>query len=404
MKYGDKSEFVRKMDEIFSHIKIDKDLMLSVEHFKIDWISRHNHTEFLSGPYIGVVPIKFTKEDENTFFIDLFRVDVRSYRKKLKQISTLDFNRTVATNPLYLLAVYFMYKTYQSNLSTKDKETFVKNLGLIITYKMMTSLLYRRFSEFDLPIDIAKLAHERLSNRFIIKEVGNWNNYFNRRVEDLTPNNTIYKKFLKFNGESAMIIIADLQSRIRSNVNHVMSVIEDVRLNKDSIKTISHLVEDSDGIGIGDISRNMDNLIDNMIHISSNPQDLINDDLVQSLVYFNPGFDTEAFKDILIEFSKDAVKNNEEVITIIEESLSYSLRYIMKKEGNVVPDLTVLFESIKNYWSNSRTSPRGAVLLKKKAFDYVKKHHRRKTKHIVGNTSIMMIIYLFIRAIISRKN
>jgi len=402
-KYNDNSDIVTLLDYELPHLEIDKEFAKIVRVFRLSWMSKGDHALFFSGTLLGTHKVVFSHEDEYDLTTRIFGCDIRDIQKKLNNLDDIDPSHSVASNPIYLILVYLIYKTKHSKLSNGDKEELIVNLGLIMLYKMLTSLLSRRFGDYQLDESIAKIAYERLTNKYLSKKFDSWQELLEYYAEELVHNNTVEKKFDKFNTTNATLIVSGVQTKLRGVINNLYSIIIDIRDSKSSMLTIAHTSDTEGGETIDAINNDIETTI-NLIISKAYDKSFVNDDLLKTFIYFLPKpKQVKYLKQIIEHVSASIVNDDKETIKFLEDSVKITLRYINNKHNGTLPDIETLFISSKNYYSNSRVAPRDAVLLKEYATNLMKKVTGKRTKHLVSLVGVLAIVYIFMLAILNKN-
>ncbi len=396
----------KTIPEVFNHhipdLKIDKDFMKSISRFRLGWINRSaNHIDFLSSHLTGVHPIRFTPQDEENFY-NIFDIDLRSLTTDLHNLKDVYEERIVSSNPFYILISYLLHKTTVSKLSEKDKERTKTDLFSIMAYKMMSSIYVNYFS-YDADVDIATITYEKLSRRFILKKLGNWQSFIDYRALDVNKKGLHDKALHRFDTYDALYVITDTQTKLKSTMNEIYVVM--MRVIEDNEKRHSKSLFETDGEGQESIRESVNlhqELYTFLKSVVFNERELINDDLIEVSIEIFKNITEKDARVALKALSELALEEPEYVEELIETTLKASIGYLYldKLYPPYLKNTVAIMKHLKGYYSSSKVKNEDVLKSKKMMLKVVTKATKRKTKWLTISITNTLLIYLFMRAVI----
>jgi len=389
------------------NLKFDKKLYKELEEYRIGWATKSNeYIDFLGTNLLGMHQIRFSTVDENKLFVDILGIDKLELEADLHSIKEINPNWKTSSNVTYLTIIYLWHGFLNSKNIGNDLTKAMQTLYYIFAYKVFGSLLSHYF-KFNRNPAIAKATYERLSNRYIIKKVGSWQELFEYRAMDVTPPKGLHVNALKkLKTDDAILIANDLQGRLRDMLKSIYGVMVDVIESGDTgINTTSTTTTDVDGEGMSkDIVDRPDKYIVYLYNIYKKPNDFINNDaliLIESIV---KNVDIDLLKKSLLYISEkyDAKQGSKDDIfsMIILNNISYL--NTKKYSNDYLKDIVDILNTIKSYWSSSRVTSNDIGIVKKSINEIVKKSINKKTKWVVATTVISVILYIFLRSLIRK--
>lgn len=386
--------------EYLRHLSFDVKLLMEFKKYRLNWAQKNSsHIEFLGSNLTGVHPIRYSSVDEDMFFIDILGVDQNKLRNDLYLVPGITKAHKVASNVTYITLVYLMHMFLQSNLKNDDKLDAVRELYYIFAYKAISSL-YTNYFPYQVTESIAKMVYERLSNRYLIKKLGTWQEVLDYRTKDLLPGGIHYNRILNLNTDNATRSIADMQSRLRENIKEIYTVLIEVNANNERIYSSSMIQTDEDGESTRDITIRPDNYILYINSVIRNENDFINDDLIYLITSIVPNIDKEKFVLTLKELTK--LQDYAFVETIIVATINYmrTKNIINNYEQQTYEILT----NMKGYWSSSSVKDKELIRIKKHLYDVASKATKKKTKWLLATITIGVLLYIFLRALYKNKH
>ena len=387
-------------EETFKAVTVDEDLYKKIKLYRINWAQKNNdHIEFLGGTLLGAQPVRFSTLDEDIFFTDVLNVDRDTVVSNIKITKGIDYRRKVEANPVYLSVVYLSHCYLLSRLPEKIKIDAVKELYYIFAYKTISSLIMHYF-KFNPDISLLKVVESKLSGKFLIKQVGSWQELFEYRAKDILPSGLHFNRIKKLTTDDALRIVRDLQTRIRDIVKNIYAILIEVKENNEKIISTNNIVQGEDGVVIGDIINGNDVYVKELNRLLTSERDLIDMDLIYLLESVIKNLD----KDDLITTLQYICNNDFNVKQKMSETIMVAGLDQLHKKGidQFQKDFLNVLKTIRAYFISNHLSSNCKELkkdLELVVVNALKIKRNWRTMLVATNVTI----YLFCRTIISVK-
>lgn len=391
--------------------------------------ARPNNAAAFMSPYLGVEKGVFTIEDRNGFF-DIFSVDVPEIQKLLaancdgkdkvfgismkkdivqlfklytngimrglstmgvapsdirnivSEISSVDANYKVASDPFNLFCTYLVYLVHNSKLSEKQKYELEMKILLFLQYKFFTSLVSHRF-QYRANEETMQALYESLNAKFDIKKYGTWRKVMEVRAEEFLAKDSIhYKTISEYNDDKKIIyFISDVQTRIRNQINIVTSEYMSFKKNMDTFGSYSHVGSDLEGEkALMSVDNNLDLIIETMFQECMIVSKWLDEQAILLTSKLFQAVTVNKFRMLLIAFSEQAVKDSkagtlnkvkEDNGKILYVGSQILLRNILQKsyrhciQNRISPrDRMGMLRSLKDVYGSSRISDEGIIAVR----------------------------------------
>ena len=393
---------LKEVFDIHGLTKVDIDIYKKIQVFRIGWTQKApEYIDFLGSKLTGVHPIRFSTRDEDMFFVDIFNIDQPSLTEDLWATKGVDKNKKVTSNPLYITLVYLMHLTITSREIGKHREDMLRELYFIFGYKVISSL-FTHYFKFTVDPSTALAVNERLSNKFIIKKVNNWQELFEYRALDVLPKGLHYLRLNRLDVDESNRIISDMQGRIRDMLKNIYIILMEVKDSNDRLVSRSNIEMTEDGASIKDNTNRPDRYVNYMLSIIDNPSDFIDDDMIYLL---NNSYKNLNSKDIYttLEFMSD--NNFKDRNKIIENIIISSISYLNIKgiHSDYNKHMLDVIKYLKGYFISSSVRDKVILDTKKELLNLVKKLPVTKVNWNYTGLVTYAIIYIFIRSVVSKQ-
>jgi len=394
------------LDEHYKHLKFDAKLYKQLKVFRVAWMQKSpEYIEFLGGKTLGVQPIRFSTRDDEMLFNDILGIDLAILKTELYKVDGINPAWKVSSNPVYLSIFYLMYKYYTTNnLSVKEQHDVITEQNLIFSYKVIGSLVAHYFG-YNASEVIAKATLERLSNKFLIKKLDNWQELFVFRTNDFLPKGLHYDKLHVYTTDDAVRIVNDAQGRIRDIVKNIYEVMIQVIDTNDMTVSTTLLEETEDGVSTKAITERPDKYIVYIRSIYGIRSEFVNDDYIYLLQSIIPNIDKGVLTDTLIYMSEHVdikIDSDEDFLNI---SIMKTISYINSKGINTDYNSRIveILKHMKNYWTSSSVKDKEIRVTKDNISKIVVKATNKKTKWLVAITTVGVMLYIFLRALMKNR-
>ena len=393
------SKFKNMIEVCQHHIKVplDKKLYKKINNFRLSWAMKSDeYIEFLGSNLLGVNIVRFSKLDEEALMVDILNVDSKALINDVKSLPEIDPSWKRVNVAVYVALTYLMHVTINTKTQGFKQEAMIKELYLIYAYRTFSSLIYNGFS-YTADKNLAVSTYEKLSNKFLIKRLNNWQEVFEYRSTDVTDDKSIqYKLAKEYSTLDALNLIQVLQDKLKKNFLNVYSVMMEIKNSGNIIKTNSLLETNEDGEGLKDILERPDKHIVYIKSILGIKDDFIKDDLVNMVLHMISTIKHKQFKQLLI-----AISEHSEVSTpLVEKSIITTITYLNSKKNINTEDTIAGIKAIKNYWGYSKTLDKDTLEVKKELNKFIKDYLKIKTKWVISSLIIGLILYVYLRATI----
>lgn len=396
-------------DFYFKDVVFDKKLFHSLVKFRIQWANKNDdHISFLSSNLLGVHPMRFTAADVDKLLLDILGLNYNELQTELYAVPDINQNWEVSSGVFNQTMLYLMYRfMFDSKLSSKDSYIATKEVYLIFAYRVMSSRLFLYF-KYPLKEQIALEVYETLSNHFLIKRLETWNNVFEYRSKGITNKKGIhYKRLKSYTTKDSIIIINDLQGRIRSMVKEIFRVTLTVRDGGGNIatSTLVHSSKLSTG-EIKDLTSNVNKNITKMLETVTLVEDLINTDYIHLIQNIIPTMVVNDLNRTLLYLAAESDKDNRKLInTIIEDMITASIQYLTSKGITDIKNVGVdtILLTLKGFWMASKVSDPNIKEIKKNGDRLAYLAIKKKTATRIASLRVGVFLYLCLMFLIMSK-
>lgn len=369
--------------------RLENDLL----RFKNNWVQKDKeHIMMLSSHYTGVYNAVFSQLDMEAFF-RIFKTNSKVLKTLISQLPDIKSSWQVVTNPMYQLCVWLMHKYIK--LGYKNLERVLTLLYELISYPMLTSILYQFYKKRKQTIEEAKATYEKLNYKFLLKKLGSWDSVIKYKAKTVMEEGRFWDALNKLDTLKSIDIISGIQTSYKSLIINIATITHTGIAGK--IDTSSMIVELPDGTFDIKVIENPSNYVNYLKSILNIENDFINKTLASIVVkrLGNVDYDNviETLKIISLDY-RTPKKND----TFIEDIITYSIEYLNSKGIQKYNDLNYI-TNLKGFWSfgNNKTK-----VLKERMKEYVYNATAKKTEWVINGIIIATLIYIFSRAVIKK--
>lgn len=235
------------LNSLFSKYKFDINLYKKIVRNNIEFITKDDERKHLFGSrLIGCFYIKYTQYDKNIFYNNLFNLDYSIVEKSLDSITSIPKNFKIARDDINLITFYIAHRFLINTELTKDKK--IEYAREILNYFNYRTLILISSNYFIYPITEEKAVGliEKLSNKYIIKKLKNWNEYCIYRSDEYLKSKYL-DLLIKFNEEELANGINDLFNRTKDTLKNIYREFINIDENFDIVKSSKNIINDVDG-------------------------------------------------------------------------------------------------------------------------------------------------------------
>ena len=397
------------IDTLLEHLpkdNINQVLADKLKRFKFKWGTKdQNYIEFLSSGLIGVHPIRFSEHDEDELFIDILNIDRDNIQHEYYKCYGINKSFKVSSNATNLTLMGLIHLYYMSNLPVNKKLDAMRDIYNIMCYKFIGSM-YSHFFRYDVSIHHAKAVYESLSNKFIIKQVGTWDNLFNHQYDIMMPPHGLHKGRLTTGKDEDLVrMINDAQVRVKDTLKNIRRELENVKESDFSSINTSSLHEtingkDGEADTIREVHEGYNNYSMFLKSIYNQPNDFIKKDYILVMSKLIRNTDERKLELALKELSLRETKIDPkfDYISIIIESC---ISYLMDNgiSSGYRDKIVEVMKLIVGYYKANKQRDKRVYQVKVYFQKFIRKHVHGLTQRDVVPISISMCVYIFLRAI-----
>lgn len=212
------------LSQLFSKVDFDTALYKKIVRNNIEFITKDEEHKYLFGSrLIGCFHIKYTMYDKNIFYENVFNLTYEEVEDTIAKITSIPANFKIARDDINLITFYIAHRFLTNDKLSKDKRTeYAKEILNYFSYRTLV-LISSMYFIYPISEEKAVSLTERLSNRYLIKKVKNWNEYCEYRSQEY-----IKSKFLSMlidmnNDKDLPSAINDLYNRTKDTLKNIYS-------------------------------------------------------------------------------------------------------------------------------------------------------------------------------------
>ncbi len=235
-------------DELFDGVSFDKHLYDKLLINNVQFITKNDeHKNLFGSKLIGCFMLKYTEYDKNIFYDNLFDLQIDDVREAINKISTIQKHFKIARDDINLVTFYMAHRFLSNpNLSKEKAELYAAEALNYFNYRTLV-LVSSDFFVYPISEERAVSLSERLSNRYVIKQVKNWTEYCQyRSTEYLDSKMAVLVKSLN-NDHDLPNAITDLFNRTKDTLKNIYGEFDEMLQTNEVIKSRSNVVSDIEG-------------------------------------------------------------------------------------------------------------------------------------------------------------
>lgn len=236
------------LDKLFDGVSFDSSLYKKIVHNNIEFITRTTEHKHLFGSrLIGNHKLAYTKYDKNIFYEDLFGMDVETVISAITEITSIPKNFKIARDDINLVCFYIAHRFLSNDTLSKDKRLeYAKEILHYFNYRTLV-LISSDWFTYPISEEKAISLSERLSNKYMIKRLKNWNEYCQYRSSEYIDSKYL-SLLITFNKDLELPnAINDLYNRTKDMMKNIYQEFIDMLENDDIIKSRKNVSTDMEG-------------------------------------------------------------------------------------------------------------------------------------------------------------
>lgn len=398
-------------DELFKHVSFDTALYKKLVHNNIGFITRtQEHKHLFGSRLIGCFHFSYTKYDKNLFYDALFGMGVEEVIAAIRDITTIPKHFKIARDDVNLVTFYMAHRFLTNDKLSSDKQLEYAKEAL--NYFNYRTLVLKSSEFFVYPISEEKAVSlsERLSNKYIIKRVKNWNEYCQYRSSEFLDRKFVIT-LTKFDNDKDLASgISDLYNRTKNALINIYEEFMEMLENDEVIKSRKNVATDAEGKEVVvdrtegpalTITKVEQNLVDKNNFIRKDFVDIATD-IVNSVSYKQ----LEETLTVIFEYNSIDGKTGKEVTLFIHDFLVNCFEYLQQNEVHIGKGSNVLkvVNTIAGNVLYARGTDVGITAVKDQGEKLIKKAYKHHKLYIsdrnLKNVRNAFCIYLLLLALL----
>lgn len=335
-------------------------------------------------------------------------------RKVTQDISTIDNDFKVASDPFNIFCVWATHRVLNAKLDNRLKYDTAAAILKLLQYKFFTSLVNWRF-KFKPNEQLMQTTYESLSDRYDIKQYGTWKGLMDARIQTfLAPNSIHYKTLHEFHDDKAILyVITDIQSRIRAQINAFYEEYMRVKDSDDIIGSYSSVGTDNEGEKVLlDNEEGIDMAISSVYQDTMSITRFLDDKAIRLVVSLFTALRMDQFRQFLIAYSEKITKlakakkddevsetNDGEIYIgghiLVQQIIQQTYRYCQNTNVNTkIP--SEIIKTAKGVYSASRVLEQDIVNIRNSVDALVLELQKSRRETTVSAIKVAFILYIVV--------
>lgn len=399
------------LDEIFKKVHFNKNLYKKLVYSNIEFITKtQDHKNLFGSRLIGCHYLKYNQSDKSVFYDSVFDLDYEVVSREIQKITTIPQNFKIARDDINLVCFYVAHK-FLSNKELKEEDQ-IEFACEALNYFNYRTLVLICATYFIYPISEEKALSlvERLSNKYLIKKLKNWNEYCQYRSKEYLSSK--YKDILLDFTQDQEIpnAITDLYNRTKDTIKNIYSEFIDMVQKEDYIKSKKSVVNDIEGeeviLDTTGTTKTYYNIVDTVLNdkqtfIRSSYIDVVTD-IINSVSY------KQMYQclDNIFEYTSGNSKNYQEVVQFFHSVIDNTVEYLLKNKlmltsgSNIINILNLIVGNLLYARGESvsvnEVKNEGEKLIKKVYKDQKEEINERYIKNLRNALYLYIVLYVLI--------
>lgn len=388
-------------DSYCTDLKVDSKLIKAIKRFDQNFITKNSdHISFFGSGLLGVYPIKWLDEDRDSWVDDILGVDDIGLEADLHSLDTIDTSRKVTSDVLNISFIYLAHRIVNSPLPEKLKQEGLISVFRINHYKYLSSLLSHYF-QYPADEATAKATYAALSQKFGIKQAGNWTTLLTRRAEELASRKSIHKDRIKYlrQDDAVLYVVSDIQTRIREVVKAQTAVFYEVRKSNGKVVSTSKILQIEEGIMIKDVMRAHTEFMRYLASVVPDENNFVRSDLMELICDIIPSASPETFKQSLHYMSSNYLNRREKYIKeLTDEVMLYAFQFLFKNKIKT-NDFPTILSKLKYMFTGSRITDTNILKMREHGDKLVRSATNKKKSVQVAAERTAILLYIVLRTL-----
>ena len=394
-------------DYHFRSVKFDNKLAQKIYTYERNFVNKNSqHVEFFNGNLLGVNKVVFTPTDYAVWFDEVLEVDDTELTNDIGRLDSINTKWEVGSDVFYITCVMLCGYFYRSNLSVRVKHDAMRNVLMIMQYKMITSVLANSFKHLA-SVEDMEAVKEAMSKKFHIKKLGSWYNVFKNRADEfLFSNASIHKNTIDNSrpDDRVVYVVTDTKTRINSIVKNHWELLVEIKAKDKKIADSKIYFQSEDGMELSDLRRDVSvyrTYIHSIIGIADS---FIKEELVDILAKIMPKWSNNLFIKILNDFS-NAYSEDHDLQNLVNEILTHALDYMYDKihlTHNSNIDYPFILYKLKGIYQSSIAPDPRLHKVRNEVTEFIVKRNKHSSDALVSSMRTGFLLYIILRTLTRR--
>ena len=384
--------------------------------------TKEQHPSALNSPYLGVVPMYFTKNDVAMLFT-IVGVEIHEVELIALESGVTEDDWVVSNDPYNLTVIYLIHRVLtESKLNDELKQSTSLALLKLLHYKFFTSVVNK---SYPYGADESTMAYviNTMSKKYDIARIESWGALIAERCKQvLDPSSIHYKTFIEFEDDVAIILIlSDCQTNLRQKLVRVNQLYYEAKESHNKISTYSS-IDSIDGEKIlAQTTEVFDSMNASMQQQILLPSRFLDFELIEVLTSKYREVSSEIFRNVLTKFCeivqtqrtdrtfKKRIKTTDpktgdkvEVIASLSELVTLFLqktyRYCMRSKDVDITSKKSILVKVLNIYTSSQLVDEDIIQIKRSFVYTVTKMEVSKRIATISAIATCLILYILIRS------
>jgi len=388
--------------DIGKDIKFDKRLLKEISKYVNGFITKNEDSiHFFGDTLIGVYPVKFVKEDRDSWFDDVLELDDLTLKRDLHSLPSIDPKFVVSSDVTNLTYIWLVHGIYNSkHLSVKEKEYGMRDVISMMHFKFISSLMSHYF-KYPADKSVAMATYASLSRKFSLKVHGSWAALVRARTVDILSTGSIhFNTFTKMTDDDAVLyMVTDIQSRIREVIKKMMEVFYAVRDTEARIVATSGVINIEGESIVKDRSNDYIRFRKNTHSIITDRKSWIKSELLDVIT---TAIHTLPEKHLLeaLEYMSDnyKVRGDKVIDELLDRTIVHSFGWINSNKIEIT-DIGLILSKLKTTYMSSRSIEPDLVAIRDLADEIVKHSVSSKNTAVHASVRTGLLLYVVLRTL-----
>ena len=396
-------------DDLTKEVTFDKGLLSRLYKYHTTFLNQSSeYLSFFASNLIGVHVVRFRVVDIQRFYHDVLGLDMTHVRREVLKVTTINHSYHITSDDMNLMLMYIIHRISTSmKLSESDRTRGVYDAALIFFYRC---LVIRQSDYFHFPADkhIAQAAYAELSNKFLIKQLGNWKAVMDYRAKDLiNPEGLHLKNLIVFEDDDLVTYaISDSENRVRELYKSYCKVFHQVYSSGDRISSTSATITDVEGVEkIRERVREVEQaiaLIQNTLH---DAKSFIKPELLKVIIEINTNTSQRMLMQVLSWLSENYMGRqwHAKIDEFVRLIVIHSYHLVAEMGEAEINDLPSVLVTLKNLYLSTRSADPELLKIRKLGEQLVKESAGKVNPSLEMATRTSVILYITLRTFMTVK-